>query len=149
MPGILGVYNLTRRFPTSRKKIVEVQFIYGNRGMQTLFLVIAASIIGGLVLIYLLPVLTRLTATFISTSKLFSPGQKARLLTSLRLQSTDNTQGDWALLYLYAISLVAEIFFLYINSVGSARAILVGMFLMLFVRSFTRAFQVKQTPSRR
>ena len=89
--------------------------------MQTLFLVIAASSGSGLLFIYLLPALTRLAANFISSFKRLSPEQKEHLLAYLRPKTTDNTQGDWALLCLYAISLVAEIFFLYINSPGSAR----------------------------
>jgi hypothetical protein len=115
--------------------------------MQTLFLVIAAGFTGGLLFIYLLPVLTRIAASLISASKRLNTDQKERILARLQSTTTDNIQGDRALLGLYAISLVAEIFFLYIDSVGSARVILVGMFIMLFVRSFTRAFQVEQTPS--
>lgn len=115
--------------------------------MQKLFLVIAASFTGGMLFIYLLPVLTCIAATLIRTTERLSIDQKERILAHLQPTTTDDSQGDWALLGLYAISLVAEIFFLYIDSVGSARAILVGMFIMLFVRSFTRAFQIEQTPS--
>jgi hypothetical protein len=115
--------------------------------MQTLFLVIAASFILGVLFILLQPALIRLAVSFIRTSTRFSQDQKAHLSALLQSHSNDNTQGDWALLCLYAISLVTEIFFLSIDSVSSARAILVGMFIMLFIRSFTRAFQVEQTPS--
>jgi hypothetical protein len=115
--------------------------------MQTLFIVIAASFTGGLLFIYLLPVLTCVAATLIRNNERLSIDQKERILAHLQPATTDNAHGDWALLGLYAISLVAEVFFLYIDSVGSARIILVGMFIMLFVRSFTRAFRIEQTPS--
>jgi len=115
--------------------------------MHTLFLVIAASFTGGLLFIYFLPVLTRVAASLIRNTERLSIDQKERILAHLQPAATDNAHGDCALLGLYAISLVAEIFFLYIDSVSSARIILVGMFIMLFIRSFTRAFQIEQTPS--
>jgi len=118
-----------------------------NRGMQKLTLVIAAGFSGGLLFILLQPALTRLGAALIGKSRRLSPTQKKRLLTYLHPQASADSQGDWALLALYTVSLAAEIYFLKIGTVGNARAILVGMFLMLFVRSLTHAIHIEQTPS--
>ncbi len=116
--------------------------------MQTLLPVIAAGFFGGSLFILLQPVLVRLVAALIDRSKYLGPIQKKRLLAILNPPRSIDPQGDWVLLTLYAFSLAAEIFFLSISDAGSARAILVGMFLMLFIRSFRRALQLEGSPSR-
>jgi hypothetical protein len=115
--------------------------------MQTIFIVVAAGFSGGLLFILLQPALTRLGVVLIGKSRRLSPTQKQRLLAYLQPQASADPQGDWALLAIYTVSLAAEIYFLKIGTAGNARAILVGMFLMLFVRSITHAIHVEQTPS--
>lgn len=116
--------------------------------MQTLFPVIAAGFIGGSLFIMLQPVLVRLVAAFIEHSKYLGPIQKRRLMAILQPSSSPDPRGDWVLLALYMVSLTTEIFFLSISDAGSARAILVGMFLMLFIRSFRHALQMEGSPTR-